>query len=86
MDHPVLKRIVPNSGADDIGDDAELVWIAAWCSPEKQMTVTERGKNRDRRGVFCFPRDFDDDCTHIARMLEGGRGRSERSCCPRPHA
>ena len=65
MDHPVrLNQIIPNSGADDIGDDAEFVWIAAWCSPER--------KANDR--VLFSPRNFDDDCMHIARVLEEVEG------------
>ena len=37
MGHPVADKYVPNNGADDIEfDEAELVWIAAWCSPERK--------------------------------------------------
>ena len=28
---------IPNSDADAMDEDAELVWMAAWCSPEKRI-------------------------------------------------
>ena len=68
MDRPVVDQFIPNNGADDIEfDDAELVWIAAWCSPERKAN----DRLERSRGVFCFPCNFNDDCMHIARMLEG---------------